>query len=654
MKLLHTGLTLTFYLFVLAPVDGFATKSISPEPRAYLISLIERSKQNGLADKRTWRVLLHYRKNLFDSGVTSEIDDPEFFLAKTGKTDPEAELEATLTRFFSSKKIGKEYLSPQCAFPARYHWLNSQLQFDLILMPVKRCETVELWRERLNANSVSLVFSSYYLNNPASMFGHTLLRFNSADDAKPSLLDFAISYAAILDNSEGFFDYVWNGLTGSFKGRFSVFPYYDMVKQYNDLENRDLWEYQLTLSPAQIDFMLLHVWELTRTHFDFYFMRENCSYHLLSLLEVADPELQLRDQYWAWTLPTETIKQISSRAELFDDVIRRPSLGTQLKQRLVEMDDQERRYVKQLIDKPEAAGSPGFNLLTMERRARVIDAAISFIQYKSAADRKNDDDRKSKMHALLVQRSQLPVGSIDVQESTMPRSVSPDRGHDPVRFEISGGSFQPDDEIVGIGNESFIELSMQPGFHDLLSSADGHAPNSQINFLNLRARYESESEKWQLQNFTLLDIISLYPLSDLLQEPSWKISVGWEHNKDNGCTDCTPFIFNPGVGVTLQSNFHRREVYFGFLEANLEFDHEFDSGHRAGFGATVGLLFDATKKWRLALIANRARYTEGQRSYVSEVELRQRFTLSRNSEVTFDFKTVQDYREGMFSFAYYF
>lgn len=653
MTLLRTWLPLTLYLFALISVNGFATESISAGQQAYLNSLIERSNENRLADKRTWQVLLHYRTNLLDSGVTSEIDGSEFFLAKTGKTDPGAELDATLTTFFSNKKSGKENLLPQCAFPARYHWLNSQLRFDPALMPVQKCDTIELWREWVNADSASLIFSSYFLNNPASMFGHTLLRFNSAADAKPSLLDYAVSYAAVLDNSDDFFDYAWNGLTGGFEGRFSIYPYYDMVKLYSDLESRDLWEYQLNLSPTQIDFMLLHVWELARTYFDFYFMRENCSYHLLSLLELADPQLHLRDKYWALTLPTETIKQITSQTGLVDDVILRPSLGTQLEYRLTEMNNQERDYVRQLIDKPEEAGSPGFNLIAPERRARVIDAAISFIQYEAAADKK-DDGQKSKLHALLVQRSQLPVDSTDIQEIAMPNSVSPDQGHDPIRFEISRGKFQPDENRTGSNKESFIELSVQPGFHDLLSSENGHAPNSQINFLNLRTRYEPESEEWQLQNFTLIDIISLYPLSDLLQEPSWKINIGWKNIKDNGCTDCTPFIFKPGVGVTLQSNLHRREVYLGFLEANLEFDHEFDSGHRAGFGATVGLLFDATKKWRLALIANRARYTEGQRSYVSEVELRQRFTLSRNSEVTFDFKTVQDYREGKLAFAYYF
>jgi hypothetical protein len=140
----------------------------------------------------------------------------------------------------------------------------------------------------------------------------------------------------------------------------------------------------------------------------------------------------------------------------------------------------------------------------------------------------------------------------------------------------------------------------------------------------------------------------------LIQEPSWKINLGWNRNYDDGCEECTPFILNPGIGLALQSNIHRREVYFAFLEADLQFDDEFESDHRAGFGITAGLLCDVTENWRLALVANRTRYMEGQRGYVSEAELRQRFTLSRSTELTFDFKAVEDYREGKLGLGYYF
>ncbi len=642
-----------WFFFVLISQSGHAAKVSPSNQREYLESLIEISKENRLANERTWYLLLHYRLNRFGPGVTSEIDGDEFFLATTGKTDPGAELAATLTAFFSNQKVGEAKQLPQCAFPARYLWLNNQLQFDPELMPIQRCDSFDLWREKIDAESVSLVFSSYYLNNPASMFGHTLLRFNRTDGARSNLLDFAVNYAAVIDPDVSSFDYIWKGLTGGFDGRFSVMPYYDIVRQYNDLENRDLWEYRLNFSIAQIDFMLLHIWELTFTHFDFYFLHENCSYHLLSLLEAGNPELHLRDRFWAWTLPTETIKQISDQPELVDDVVRRPSLGSQLNHQLAKLNDKERKYVKQLSDNPAKANAEKLDLITPERRARVIDTAINAIQYQSYQEIERADEQDNKVYALLVQRAQLPRDNTDVlQPDKSP--ISPDQSHDPVRFQILGGNSRSEENTTEIGNRSFLELSIQPGFHNLLSTEAGQAPNSQINFLNLRARHETNSESWRLQKFTLTDIISLYPVNPLIQEPSWKINLGWERNRDNGCKDCTPFILNFGIGLALQSNVHLREVYFAFLETSIEFDHEFESDHRAGYGATAGILFDVTENGRLALSANRTRYTEGQYGYVTEVVLHQVFTLTRNSELTFNLKTVEDYREGRFGLAYYF
>ena len=61
------------------------------------------------------------------------------------------------------------------------------------------------------------------------------------------------------------------------------------------LENRDVWEYELNLEPHEIERLLAHTWELGFTRFDYYFFDENCSYHLLSLLDVARPGVELTD-----------------------------------------------------------------------------------------------------------------------------------------------------------------------------------------------------------------------------------------------------------------------------------------------------------------------------------------------------------------------
>lgn len=63
------------------------------------------------------------------------------------------------------------------------------------------------------------------------------------------------------------------------------------------MDFRDIWEYDLAFSQEEMDRMLLHVWELFFTNFDYY-IKENFSYHLLSLIEAAKPDVYPQDNYY--------------------------------------------------------------------------------------------------------------------------------------------------------------------------------------------------------------------------------------------------------------------------------------------------------------------------------------------------------------------
>ena len=87
-------------LFPLLVIFLLATSVLAGDPPTpYLTQLLQQARQARLADAREWHLLLHYRANLF-GGYTSEQDDTGFFLAPEGKTDPQAELDATLRQFF--------------------------------------------------------------------------------------------------------------------------------------------------------------------------------------------------------------------------------------------------------------------------------------------------------------------------------------------------------------------------------------------------------------------------------------------------------------------------------------------------------------------------------------------------------------------------
>ena len=77
-------------------------RTASAEPSssdAYVERLVQVARAQRLASAEQWIRLVHYRKTLFGNWE-SEADGGPFFNAAEGKTDPEAELAATVRGFF--------------------------------------------------------------------------------------------------------------------------------------------------------------------------------------------------------------------------------------------------------------------------------------------------------------------------------------------------------------------------------------------------------------------------------------------------------------------------------------------------------------------------------------------------------------------------
>ncbi len=139
------------------------------------------------------------------------------------------------------------------------------------MLPVLRCNELENFLKALSPRSATLVFPTAYMNSPASMFGHTLIRIDG--DYQSRLISYAINYAANTGD-EGGISYLIKGLFGYFKGYFSILPYYEKIEEYNDLDMRDMWEYELNLSEDEVRRMVLHIWELKDIYSYYYFFDE--------------------------------------------------------------------------------------------------------------------------------------------------------------------------------------------------------------------------------------------------------------------------------------------------------------------------------------------------------------------------------------------
>ncbi|HEY6084203.1 MAG TPA: DUF4105 domain-containing protein [Nitrospira sp.] len=585
---------------------------------SYADELVARARAMKLADEREWHLLLHYRSNVFH-GYESEQDDEGFFMSQRGKHDPDAELEASIRQMFSDESVGKSKQPAQCSFIARYHWLKDRLNIDDARLPSIECERFNNWLEELAPQSVTLIFASAFLNNPASMFGHTFFRIDRKGQTEQTrLLAYTINFAADVPSDEGPL-FPIKGIFGGFKGNFSTPPYYLKVLEYRDIENRDIWEYRLNLTDRQLRRFLEHAWEMGNASFDYYFFKENCSYHLLTLLEYADPALHLTDQFLFWTVPADTVRLVASQPGLVSDVAYRPSRSNVIRRKRESLPREERVLAQRLAQNQQVLTDASFVRLGLSKQAFLLDLASDYLRYKIDTSDPPPPELKERNRQILAARSQLRIPSPEFRVA--PFAQQPELGHKTSRASIGGG---------WRNNDTFEELSVRAGYHDLLDPERGYTPDAQIEIASVTARHYNRADQTRIERATLADIVSLSPVDAAFHAPSWKINVGMQTIKHNTCQLCSNGVVNGGVGAALESRWVNREVWFAFAEAEANYSKAYEERHRVGGGGTAGMLIDFTERWKLMASGSYLKYALGEKSDDFRWFVGQRFTLAQN------------------------
>jgi hypothetical protein len=608
---------------------------------SYLQELIQRAHAARLHDHRYWHLLLHYRPAL-TGGYESEADEQGFFLAADGKIDPKAELEATLARFFSSELVGRSRQPARCAFLARYHWLKAALAIDESRLPPQRCERFEAWMAELNPASITLIFPSAYMNNPSSMFGHLLLRVDQRNQTEQTrILAYTVNYSADVTTDNGIVFAVL-GIAGGFRGYFSTHPYYVKAREYGDFENRDIWEYRLNLTPDQIERLLMHTWEMGNASFDYFFFKENCAYHILALLDVADPNLRLTERFWFYTFPSDGVRMIAEQPGLVTETTFRPSRSTKIRRGREALSADERSWLARITTDPSLAQSEAFTAMPPRRRSLVLDVASDYLLYRAATE-ENSALYQERNKAVLIARSKLKVAAAPI--TLTPVAGPPEQGHKIMRAGLGVGARE---------GQFFSELSFRFAFHDLLDPQYGYTPDAQIEALGVVLRHYPRDDHTRLERLTLVNILSLSPMDALFQSPSWKVSTGLETIRRHECRFCRIGTLTAGLGAAGESSWLKREIYFAFAELASEYGRVFNNNFRLGGGATLGTLVDITERWKFALSGTYLNFPVGEKSNEWRVAAQQRYTLYQNMDLRLDFNQRRRTQEVLLNLHTYF
>ncbi|MFZ4965058.1 DUF4105 domain-containing protein [Pseudomonas sp. Mn2068] len=568
-------------------------------------SHIDDQRLQQLADDPFWISLGHYESAKL-GGWRSYVSDKKFFLAADGAHHPDAELKATVAALYAPASAGNQHA--QCVYPARSRWLKAQLQ--LTDLPAPDCSDFNQWFKNVSPHSTVMIFPAAYLNSPSSMFGHTLLRIDQEDVQRDqtALLSYAINFGAYIEGSDNSILYAWKGLMGGYPGLFALVPYQEKLSEYRSLENRDLWEYRLNLTPEETQRMVEHVWELKQIQFDYFFFDENCSYRLLELLQVARPSLRLTGQFPLTAIPTDTVKAVKE-AGLVERIDYRPSRERELLERAKPLTDDEQAWVLKVSADQKVLQDPLFKAQPRARQALIVDAAYRLERYR-ANGLERDPVRSQRSFELLRAINQNPAPELQITPPGLPEN-----GHESRTWQAGIGTR---------GDKAFGEYGLRMAYHDLNDNAEGFPLGAQIEILQMKLR-QYEGNHWQLQQLDLATIRSLTPRNALLQPWSWQVTGGLERVPGKHDDQTLVSHVNGGAGGTWQLN----DELLGFALGTVRVEHNAD------FAAFVSPAagFDTGLLWKnplgnLSVEAKGDYFTNGE--VRRSLSLNQQWELSRN------------------------
>ncbi len=553
----------SFWIFILVLLKTPLTWGFSLERTA---NYLQEAAHLHLSADPQWLRLGHYHKTLLHQ-ERSKIRG-SFFLSPEGSQNPEAELMATLQSLFSGD--GKT----QCKYLARTQWLKQKLSLDpQDLLP---CEERQAWKKSLNAQAGYLIFASNDLNSAASSFGHTFIRLHNPKNSEGlDLIDYGVNFAAATGENDGVL-FALKGLFGMYPGAYSMMPYHQKLRDYINLEGRDIWEYRMNLSPAEVEMLVNHLLELEDSYVPYYFLDDNCSYQILELIEVLKPDMDLTSHFIDVTIPLDSLKILASQKDFLSAGKKRPSLQSEFEadyKKLNRAQKNEIDEISQSLRDPSQLKQTieGIQKLPPLEEKILFDTALSYLAVKEYRDQIL---YKEGRYQLSLARAQLGRPS----EKNVPPTSSPLASLPSAALQVGVG--MSDHQSLGL-------FKIRRAFHDLLSRDEGVSPFSHLEALSAQFKYFAQAHRLDLDQAQILKIISTRPVTALDHPFSWKTSLGT-------APKLNPY-FEPGLGYSFDFDWGQGARWTTLAVARIGED---DQRGQIGGGVESFFLQKITESWR--------------------------------------------------------
>jgi len=529
---------------------------------------------------------------------------------------------------FSSKKNWDQNNHPQCLFPARYLLMNKFLKNPI---PKSLCPDFDEWMNKLSPEGISVVFAGNYPDNPGSIFGHTFLKLKSKKDSyvqmsktdRSEILDYALNYAAVVDDENELF-YAMKGLFGGYPGSYSMGPYYMKVNEYGEGEGRDLWEYEINLTPKESAFLLAHFWELKyHSAFRYFFLDDNCSYLILRLLHATRPDWNLLKDQASYVIPLETVKILKTKTGVIKNLTFRPSIRKKAQDSYRSLDFSEKDEVLSVLGNKEKTST----------NPKVLNTVIlNLYSKKSKNNFKLSDEDEKILSNSLVQLSQLDTSHLQKTNPEKNEQQDPVKSHNVAQIGSGFGE---------MGGKIFTLFKFRPGLHDQTDDQTGHLPFSELTVFDTELNIFKDQVF--IQKIDLFNLGLLRPVNLGESSLSWRFHLNYQGNSQLYCKDCKKMFLDTIVGYSLNP-FESGIIY---LMGGVFVDSSGADGSlfRGGAEGELGFIHEVSSKFRTLLkinsfvnLMNKSKYMEQTEVYTIKFSNHYNFTkdLELNAEIMND------------------
>jgi hypothetical protein len=226
--------------------------------------------------------------------------------------------------------------------------------------------------------------------------------------------------------------------------------------------------------------------------------------------------------------------------------------------------------------------------------------------------------------AVLNARSKLGQSDRNI-DAAIPAPPDPILGHNSRRISMGAGVENGD---------TFIDTRIRPAMTDLVDMDYIQNQGAQIEFWDIRGRYYPEDDRFALEKFDIIDIVSIVPRDAFFKPFSWKFNTGVHRKPMADGKDKLYYRVNAGGGLASKIPF--LGLCYAMVESEADVGGRLENNFALGAGGETGTVLTLTPWWKSHFYGRAIRFALGDEHADYSTGWLHNFRLTQNNHISLE------------------